>query len=411
MKQPLLRAIIVLACVGGFYLGLRGSQPKSVSSEQASAPTELTDSLVRTVGKTDNVDDWLAQLHAALEDPDSDSLDQLREGSFRSLTKKQLEALIAQVDQETDGFRRSRMIDALATRWAELDPNGAIDYVLERVHRNHQQSPFTQIFEVLAEKDPGSAFETYMTVEQDAKAPHTLGQGLYKVFESWKRSSLKDALAAFEASDIHEHNAGSALYGICRSEDATQRQAIFEAISEITDGPLRQEAWGKAVYSWAKTAPMEDIVQWMDEGVFPEDTTATMERQIAHRKAKESPRKIADWLLTRATHETMSGHLEAAVAEWAHREPNACAEWLHQREPGPHLDQAIETFTRAAARHDIESAFNWAQVIHDAKQRQSALAHVAREWYRRDTASLKAALAESALDPGMQVTLLEEAKR
>ena len=100
MKQVLLRAIIVLACFGGFYLGLRGSQPNPSSTERNSAEAKLTESLVRSANKTDQVGDWLAQLQAALQDPDSDALDQLREGSFRTLTKKQLEELIAQVEPQ-----------------------------------------------------------------------------------------------------------------------------------------------------------------------------------------------------------------------------------------------------------------------------------------------------------------------
>ena len=118
------------------------------------------------------------------------------------------------------------MIDALATRWAELDPDAALRFVTDRVHSNRQESSFTKIFKVLAKQDPAKAYQTYLITVKDLKSPHTLGEGIYQVFAQWKKVSPEAAFAAIEKGEIAEHSAGSALYGACRSENDVERQDL-----------------------------------------------------------------------------------------------------------------------------------------------------------------------------------------
>ncbi|MEM7383379.1 MAG: hypothetical protein AAF514_00410 [Verrucomicrobiota bacterium] len=409
MKRRLLQILIVSGCVLGFFIGLHASRPATAPQPRPSGVSQ-PESLLRPGSESPLTTREMSELAVAARDNDADALGRLRQGPFKTLTRKQLDQLVAMIDEEPDGFRRGRMVDAIAERWAELDPDKALSFVRSRVHRNHQESPFTRIFEVLAGKDPARAYQSYLEIVDGTEFKYSLSQGLFKVFEQWKKRSPEEAMAALESEGLHENNAGSALYGAVRSENETERLGIFGAIEGLGDEDLKREAWGKAVYSWAKTAPLEDIVTWLDVQSFDSQTTESIEREVARRKARNSPRAMADWLAGRATTSSLPGHLQTAVEQWAHMEPNACAEWLQKRDFGPETDGAVAAFTRAAAQHDIESAFTWAQSIHQDEQRLETLSEVARRWYRQDNESLKTALANSALSPEEQMEVLENAR-
>ena len=57
------------------------------------------------------------------------------------------------------------------------------------------------------------------------------------------------------------------------------------------------------------------MVEWIDGKDFDPDTVAIMEREIADRKGKDRPAEIADWLVERASQETLPQHLETARPE------------------------------------------------------------------------------------------------
>lgn len=406
----LAQGIIVIVCVTGFYLGLRSTRPApSVASNTANAP--LTETLQRTQSELGAVRDWFAELKAAATNKDDGALDRLRKGPLATLTPAQIEEVVRLIDAETDSFHRARMVDAIAERWATLDPEAALAFVTKRIHRNRQQKPYTKMLKTVAKTDGAKAYALLLSTEEaNAKSVWGLGESAFEVFREWKKSSMDAGFEALEEGRIHEANADAALYAMCRAESPEEREHVLEHVRDLTDPELQRKAWGKVVYSWAKTAPLEEVVTWMDDEAFPPETVATMEREIASRKAKDNPSEMANWLAERASPESLPKHLETAVQTWAYAQPNACAEWLHTLELGPQTDRAVAAFAHASAGHDFESAFNWAQSIHESTLREQTLSEMAKRMHRLDPSLLSQLVSNSALDADLQARLLKSAE-
>ena len=245
------------------------------------------------------------------------------------------------------------------------------------------------------------------TEASNKKSVWNLGESAFEVFREWKKTSPEAAFEAIQERNIHPANADAALYAMCRAESASERDTVREQVRAIEDPELQRKAWGKVVYSWAKTASLDEVVGWMDGEGFPPETISTMEREIALRKAKDHPSDMAKWLTERASPESLPDHLETAVQVWAHAQPNACGEWLHTMELGPQTDRAVAAFTHATIQHDVESAFSWAQSIHDNTLRQKTLGRVAHFLRRFDPDKLNHLVTTSGLDADQQARLLD----
>ncbi len=404
-----LKLLLGAACVAGFYLGWEHSRKPAKGGTNPSS-VALTETLRRQAASPGDISNRFEALAKAVRRQDNEAIEALRKGPLSQLTLDQLKELVRLIDSEPDGFHRSRMVQAIASRWAELDPDSALNFVNERVHRNHQHIAFSRIFRVLGKEDPPKAYARYLDTVKDAKNPHAFTDGLYQVFAQWKQVSPEAAFEALQEGAMAEQNADAALYAICRAESASEREAVLESIRALPNGDLKRKAWGKAMHSWAKTASTEVLTDWMESQAFDHETTSTMEREIARRKARDSPSETAQWLISRASSESLSGHLEVAVQEWAHMEPNACGEWLHGLELGPEADAAMSAFAHSVERHDIESAFAWAQRIHDSNRRERTLRNLSKSWFRRDNERLREVLASSSLSPDIQAQLLEQAR-
>lgn len=411
LPSKVTQGVIVVVCVTGFYLGLRST--RSVPNESPITLTApLGESLQRTQNDLSLVQTWYADLEAAARDNDKEALALLRKGQLANLTRTQLDELVRRMDAETDSYLRTRMVEAIAERWAELDPEAALSFVIERVQKGRQQKAFTTMLKTVAKTDGNKAYELLLSSEAaNSKAVWSLGESAFEIFREWKKTSPEAAFEALKEGRIHKNSADAALYAVCRAESAAERQQVLRNVSHLEEGDLKRKAWGKVVYSWAKTAPLEEVVGWMDGKEFDADTVATMEREIASRKAKDNPSEMAKWLVERASPESLPEHMETAVQTWAHAQPNACAEWLHTMELGPQTDRAVAAFSYATTEHDVESAFTWAQQIHDPELLERTVGDVAARMFRYDPESLTQALASSDLDTDVKARVLERVKQ
>ena len=71
----------------------------------------------------------------------------------------------------------------------------------------------------------------------------------------------------------------------------------------------------------------------------------------------------------------------------------------------------MQTFADAVKRTDPEGAVAWASTLSDAKQRQSQVESIARDWLRTDTDAAKRWLARTAvLSEEIKARLLQTAR-
>ena len=250
----------------------------SRDSQEATMPVERA-----------SAEDVFAELKEAARKRDKDTLRRFREGWVGQCSSEELEALIALVDEESDSVWRGTMMEAIAGKWAQLDPEAAITFMTSRVMRDRRQNGLTRIFEVLARKDPAAAFALIETMGH----PIIMQPSAEAVFKAWKK---RDPAAAFAAVEMLERGdlRWSALNALCQVEhEGGGRKQLFESIGSIESSNLKRDAWKQAIGHWAEDAPFEEVVDWIGTQTFEGNLACRLEREAAVRHAADDPQAMA----------------------------------------------------------------------------------------------------------------------
>ena len=198
VPPSLTKGIIAVLCVIGFYFGRRSARQAPI--EISDTPTAaISENLQRKQSDSVQARDWYSELKLAATDNDKDAFARLEEGAFATLTRKQLDEIVRLIDSETDSFRRARMVEAIAERWAELDPESALAFVTNRLHSDRQQNAYTKMLRAVAKKDGDKAYKLLLaTEESNTKSVGSLGESAFEIFREWKKTSPEAALAAIQ---------------------------------------------------------------------------------------------------------------------------------------------------------------------------------------------------------------------
>ena len=75
---------------------------------------------------------------------------------------------------------------------------------------------------------------------------------------------------------------------------------------------------------------------------------------------------------------------------WTKHNPVEASTWLHDQDPGPARDAAVNGLALATFDNDPEGALTWAASITDEKTRAGSLAIGLAAWKKKDAAAAEA---------------------
>ena len=237
--------------------------------------------------------------------------------------------------------------------------------------------------------DPNAALAGVRRLAQIEASKGIAGAAIYlsdKLFEQWvKLHGWDSAFAAARSLEGDERQRALEVVGreaiLLAKDPADQLRSLLAG----NDPDTAREMISNSLRFWAyrEDAPATAATDWVESlppGSFDAAASVLLDRAAAQARLIKDPQGAATWLLSRATDETRSGHLESIVSVWVQEAPNACGEWLRQQPAGPQSNAAIETFALRITREDPASAWHWAQRISDPHRRDMISKNVMEKW-------------------------------
>ncbi len=379
-------------------VSILGDHPATTTDEERIRPSELVALWIRTIPARDR--EGMAKARRALA----------------GYSLADVKAAMTQIEGIKDPYLRGQIFQILIDRWAQWDPETALDYTLEaRFPFPGREAGFERIFRHWAKTDPAGAFAGWKRAGDAVENEDEIQHGVLAIFSAWAQKDLDAAFDAFHQIG-HGGNRFTAINGLVDGGgDPTFRERLIEKIQTLESPPDRKHAWESLVRSWAQSASPEDVAAWIDTSAslsgIPSEEVDAIERSLAREQMSTGRDDGIAWLLERADEESLPGHLETIVSDWVNSEPNACGVWLRERGLGPETDRAVATYAEAVVRDDATSAFAWASSIHDGSLRSRTLGRVASLWYRMDPAAAEAAIEAAPFTEDEKRMLHEKRKR
>ena len=306
--------------------------------------------------------------------------------SRMSLDADQLASLLEEDTDHLSLRERAAFEESLLAELAQLDPERAVRFALEK----RSIAAARVAFRAWGESDAEAAFAWFREAEANGllepKGALDPVRGYESaIFEGMALNDLPRTLTLLE--DVDKNTQRSALFQIAGSFEATgQLPSFAEEITRIEAEAVRNAGISSIVSTLTKSGKIEEAldfvhnVETLDDARRHELQTFVMLNSPIEQIA--DPHKVADWLAEGST----GSNIGRYVSRWTRHDYNGVSKWLNGRQDQPWYSDVVSGFVREAARVDPESAAEWAATITDAEIREAALETVANALVQEDQA-------------------------
>lgn len=291
---------------------------------------------------------------------------------LHELTPTEIKGALKQLGSRPANREQVLLINAVYSRWAEIDGRAAINYADRLLSEDTRRDAYEQILGKWALSDPDAALEWYAKLDNEQE-----------------RFVIENAKSPFIA-------------GIFQGLASENLDAAFQACAEIPDSADKALAVRGIVSAigYGENA-LSLVSQW------PDEAGQCLARQfIVKEWSSFDPEAASRWVIENASAVESPQMLNESVSAWVLRDPNAAAGWLSQLSGQPVADPALSTLARGIVSRDPESAFAWASSITNATMRRATLASVIEQWRIREPDLAVDFLQNSDLSPDEIAELL-----
>ena len=351
-------AIGLSALLVGIAFGRWGATPtRPVVREVARSETSATQarSVATTTSPIAPVREAQIKKERTGANPDPDALGGILENRTNS---DRLHALTEYVDHLAPGDFAAAMLAArklpggadrdlaqrlLVARWAELDPEAALDFASK--HKEFGQIT-GDIFQQLAVSDLASALTRAQAISDPALHYQALRGALVVMAQTDPAGALRMAAAAGDLP--HTEPLAQMIYRQWSQIDPTAAAAA--AAQDTSGGDGWRSPLGQVMRTWAD----------------------------------QDPQAALSYALSLPASETQSRSIGDIVRRWTDQDASAAAGWINTMPAGSTRDAAAAAFASSVASTDVPTAVGWAQSISNDEARTSALRRVSRHVMYRD---------------------------
>ncbi|MEM6912096.1 MAG: hypothetical protein AAF555_11010 [Verrucomicrobiota bacterium] len=438
MNQTLLIAILASTLAGGLVGGLVGFQLSEPSPGEAGfAPGDLP---TRSSDRTGSANP--ASTARSGENPAANRSQGF--GTFAPDSLAEIFSLPSRIDRWSAMIRFFSQMDAdelatlyaeqgpfnfdfdelakrqlLLSRWAELDPLGALAAVGGEGGREAAMGKMS-ILKSWASSDPVAA-AAYYSANQDALADGNRfgGRGpsnVSAIAGEWAKQDPEGALswASSLSDDSGQRSAMEAIFGELAKTDpaAAASQAMAALSGQNLEGAFRQigRTWAgqdqEAALAWARSLTGEEAASGVSSvlrGISDNDPEAALrllaefpaaaedERlvgRLTDEWAEQDPQSTAEWVSDLPEGEAKATATTELVREWMRSDQTEAMSWVKEQPAGPSRDNAVAGLVQSLRNSDPESAVTeWATAIQDEGLRNRTILSSLGRWARQDSSA------------------------
>ncbi|TVP77255.1 MAG: hypothetical protein EA353_10730, partial [Puniceicoccaceae bacterium] len=376
MKWLIVGLAILLGFTGGFFLAKGGDDSgQSVAGNQGRAGELNRSSLsgaedpagsgsLSGAGSARSSQDGRS---AALTQEWLESLDSLEpfdqighlHQRLRDVHRSEFPALMDYLAENSFGTMSWQARTMLASRWAQVDPEGMLAYTREQTG-NNARALYRIIFSAWAKQDAAGAYAAALQLDTQ-RDEHSAVQA---VINSVAAEQPEQAIAMVH--DYYGDNLGNqgrwlfrSLYQNWARVDGAAARASALALE---GGAAKSAALAGSMADWMETAPMEAL-RWLDS--LPTDSSIHGSRKEVFRQflnrdfavAKDYIESLPDASARREVLENLQFHNLTWQKSYA--EIEGIFDWLGTVATGQTYDSRVSNLINAMANHDSERAVDF----------------------------------------------------
>ncbi len=292
--------------------------------------------------------------------------------ALQNPTEENIARAIEAYDLLPEGPSRFSELRLLTFSWAQIDPQGAMEWVGE-LDGFEQRIGTGSIMDSWARKNSDEAIawakENYKG-QEGSENPYFTG-----IISGMAENDL-DGATDLMAEMPYGRGRGRAASILFEQTWKKGEDTAMQWAENLPEGPLQNYAFGEIGEKIARD-DLGRAVEWVDN-MDESEVKAAVSEDVAERWARESPVEAAQWVANMPEGESRSESMEEVVSQWARKDPTATAEWLNQFPSGELMDEPIQRFVREVVRKDPEIAMTWAQAIVDEERKERTINEVQR---------------------------------
>ncbi|MGZ0708578.1 hypothetical protein ACWPKO_09585 [Coraliomargarita sp. W4R53] len=442
MKWVLAIVAVVFGFVGGLFLAPKSTETSSLdvarpaidgdtgrTAEAGAAISEVGASAAALATSSPITEDWLktindldsfdqiGALHARLKDFDVSKFPELIDavGMFTgSAINWQLRSMIAtrwaQVDpqgmlayaKQDSGMMSYGLYSTLFSAWSKQDPQAAYAAALELDSQRSQQAAIQAVVNSIAETEPQRAIE--MAKEYYGNEISGRGRWLYQsIYRNWAQ---RDGAAARQSAlNLEEGIAKtSALSGAMQewmSEDPVAALAWLDSL------PMDSAVYGsrKEVFRNFLNQDFEVAKDYIESVKDPLDRRKIMENlqfhNLAWQKSYEEIEAVFDWIGTVTTGQVYDSRVSSIIGAMAQNDPDRAVDFVLSMRPGNARMNALSAIGGKLAETDPKLAFEFVDSLPYEDEKRRALSNMSWRLTQQGAESASVLVANSS-DPLVQ---------
>jgi len=280
------------------------------------------------------------------------------EENFRALLQEDPARAAAALSQAKNYDLWDAWLTPTMTRWAEIDPEGAIGWLESLPQGDFRTEAGEELLFAWAQKSPDEGIAWITGRLAEGKPP--------------------EALAAF-VSAWAENDPGSVREWL-----------------ETLGGNAPPEALSILAYAWAASSPGK-ASRWINS-LDDADLRGRLAISYSTSRAIEDPAGAMLWLKSgaRIGHESRDSAMLTTLQIWAHGEdPEGAARWLSRTPEGDFKERGKIALGLALSESDPQRALGWAGEITDPTDQSGVVTDIYDTWLDEDTEAAKLHLLES----------------
>jgi hypothetical protein len=373
--------VFLVGFLATFLLGC--GVPASEGSVDTRPPEEALRSALQKPQGLDRVRDYVRALSNL--DPD---------------TARRLADQFTDTDKKADEKVPAYELRLFYTTWAEVDADGALNYILELP----EEAPFrnnvaSSVVRSVTAVDPARARVWVRTLPETESEEFRVSLAIALV-EGWPAatagfqgvSEVVEQLPVGFARQRAAHALAADVMAAGQIEEAIE---WAESIPLSASGKLRALIFRK-IAETASPAQFQPVSDWLDGHRDQREGQAGL-RVLARSWATKDPEAALRWALAQPDDRGRFLSLKFAFQQYYDTDRERAQSWLNAQPDSPALDTPRLAFGLAHVHIDPAQAAETARKIHDEKNRDETLAKIVGLWLSQDRASAREWIGTSGL--------------
>jgi hypothetical protein len=311
----------------------------------------------------------------------------------QDLRVEDLPALVGEVEAG-HGPGRDNLLSALAGRWVEVDPRGALADARTRTMRSFRASLYAAYYGGWAQRDPAATVETIAQMPDGEEKGGAVGATLYQIAD---RDPVQAQALLASVHAMNSDNGNHFIYAQWADQDldaATQallqearfpnRRARSDAIEGIADRLLESDP--NSAIDWLAQLPPGTI---QDEA----------QDRVVGQWSRTDPSAALKWLHRLPASDKRNTYIQQVIGKWAGQEPRDALAYAATLPDGPEKNALQQNGADALAHTDGPAALVWAQGQPASPSKNGTVLQVIRNWAEADPAAAAAAVQALPDDP------------